>query len=92
MDRDSTVIDYLLAGGAAYIFIFLKAFQQRNVAHYTLKFIMPTSYFIACVEVFVVWKIAQSGWHLPLVFALGTGGGLGALSATIFHRRFISNG
>lgn len=87
---------YFIVGVAQFFFVFLKAFQQRNVAWASFPWIPPTSYAIAGFEVMVIWNIAQSGlgWnqYWILVFAMGTGGLSGALLATYLHKRFISNG
>lgn len=70
-------------------FIGLKAFQQRNVmgAHYWL--IALTSYLLASVEVYVIWKMAQHGPTLAMVATLGAAGGSGACLATWLHQRHV---
>ncbi len=78
-----------LAFGASYVFIFLKATQQRNVAFDNYWWVMPTSMAMAAVEVYVIARVAQAGWYWPLVLVIGLGAGLGALSAMLFHKRFI---
>lgn len=74
---------------ANFAFIGLKAFQQRNVmgAHYWL--IACTSYLLASVEVYVIWKMAQHGPTLAMVATLGAAGGSGACAATWLHRRHV---
>ena len=74
---------------ANFAFIGLKAFQQRNVmgAHYWL--IIITSYLLASVEVYVIWKMAQHGPTLTMVATLGAAGGSGAALATWLHRKHI---
>ena len=85
----------LLAGVAYFIFVFFKAFQQRNVAFMHYKWVLPTSYMMACTEVFVISLVAHEAvqglsWGL-LWFALtiGTGGGLGAVIAMWIHYRHV---
>lgn len=85
----------LLAGLAYFIFVFFKAFQQRNVAFMHYRWILPISYAMACTEVFVISLVALEAsqglsWDL-LWFALtiGTGGGLGAVVSMYLHNRYV---
>ena len=73
-----SILELLAMFGASFVFVFAKAFQQRNVmgAHYAL--ILVTSYAMAAVEVFIVWKVALAGPSVELVAAYGTAGGTGA--------------
>lgn len=75
---------------ASFVFIFLRAFQQRNVAFDNYAAIMPTSLLMAATEVVVIVNIATMGWHLPLVLAVGIGSGSGALCAMIAHKRIFN--
>jgi hypothetical protein len=79
-----------LAFGAMFVFVFLKAFQQRNVAFDHYWWVMPTSLGMAATEVYVIARIAAGGWHWSLVLVIGVGAGLGALSAMLLHKRFVS--
>lgn len=76
-----------LAFGASFIFIFLKAFQQRNVIHDNFKWVFPTSIGMALTEYGVIAIIAARGYHLPLVLAAGVGAGLGSMGAMVLHRK-----
>lgn len=85
----------LFAGLAYFIFVFFKAFQQRNVAFMHYNLVLPISYLMACTEVFVISLVAHEAaaglsWGL-LWFALtiGTGGGLGAVLAMWIHHRHV---
>jgi len=85
----------LAAGVAYFVFVFFKAFQQRNVAFMHYKWILPISYAMACTEVFVISLVAVEAsqglsWGL-LWFAatIGTGGGVGAVASMYLHNRFI---
>ena len=85
----------LLAGVAYFVFVFFKAFQQRNVAFMHYKWILPISYMMACTEVFVISFVAYEAtqglsWQL-LWFALtiGTGGGLGAVISMWIHHKYV---
>ena len=83
------MIEYGLAGGAMFVFVFLKALQQRNVAFDNYWWIMPVSLGMAAMEVYVIARIAAGGWHWALVLVIGVGAGLGALSAMVLHRKFV---
>lgn len=87
----------LIAGVAYFIFVFFKAFQQRNVAFMHYRWILPISYLMATTEVFIISLVAHEAvkgitWSL-LWFALtiGTGGGFGALAAMYLHKRHVSH-
>ena len=74
---------------ASFVFIFIKAFQQRNVAFDHYAWIVPTSLLMAAAEVYVIANIATKGYSLWLVLSVGLGSGLGALSSVIVHKRFL---
>jgi len=80
---------YIIIFLASCISIFLRAFQQRNVAWAYYWWITATAYFIAIVEIYVISNIAQRGWSWPLVLIIGTGGAIGAVSATWMHKTYI---
>ena len=77
-----------LSFAASFVFVFLKAFQQRSVAFDNYAWVLPTSLAMSATEVFVVANVASTGWNLPLVLAIGFGGGIGCLIAMVAHRRF----
>ena len=77
---------FIAAFAASYLFIALKALQQRQVIHDDYLYIIPTSMAMAACEVFVVHNIAVQGWSFGLVFSIGIGSGLGCLSAMVFHK------
>lgn len=79
----------LTAGIASAVFVFLKAFQQRNVAFDNYIAVMPVSFLMACTEVYVIGTVAASGWHFPLVTAIGVGAGLGCMSAMYLHHHIF---
>ena len=74
---------------AVFCYVFVRAFQQRNVAFAHYWWMVPTSYLMAMLDVFIIVFVAQSGWHIPIVLANGTGGALGALCAVFLHKRFV---
>lgn len=80
---------YLWPFLASYFFIFLKSWQQLNVVRALYWWIVPTSLFMACVEVFVIAQVAVRGWDIHLVIAVGLGGGMGSACATWVHKRFV---
>lgn len=77
---------YLLAFAAAFVFIFLKAWQQLNVVHKQYLWILPTSMSMAVCEVYVIATTAQNGWGW-IVLAVGLGSGLGAMASMWLHER-----
>jgi len=85
----------IMAGLAYCVFVFFKAFQQKNVAFDHYKWVMPISYAMAATEVLVISLIAvkaAQGLNWDMVWfalSIGTGGGLGAVAAMRFHNRFI---
>lgn len=80
---------HLTAFAASFAFVFLKAFQQRNVAFDNYGWIFPTSIAMAATEVYVVASVAKNGWHVWLVLAIGAGAGLGALGAMLIHKKWV---
>lgn len=80
---------YLLLAGAQFLFVFLKAFQQRNVAFDNFIAVIPVSILMAATEVFVVAKVASTGWHPGVVLSIGLASGGGAVSAMLLHRRLF---
>lgn len=78
----------IFAGLAMFVFVALKAWQQRNVAFDAPPWIVIlTSYGMAFTEVYVISVIVAVGYDLATVFAIGTGAGLGAVAAMVAHRK-----
>ena len=77
---------YLALAGASFLYVFLKAFQQRNVAFDNYVAIVPISLAMAAFEVFTVAKVAASGWSVGIVLAIGFASGSGAIAAMLAHR------
>lgn len=84
----------LIIFAVAYVFIFAKAYQQRNVIHNNWGWVPVFSYIMAYLELGAmsigILDIAENGWHRLLIlgFAQGTGGALGCLSAMWIHNRY----
>lgn len=67
----------------------LKAFQQKNVIANQYLAIIPVSYCMAACEVYIVYSVAKVGFSLPAVLAIGTGAGMGAITAMLAHNRLF---
>jgi hypothetical protein len=88
----------LIAGLVYFVAVFAKAFQQRNVAFVNYKMVMPISYLLAFADVTVIGLVAHTavnteGWVAMawMAFAVGTGGGLGAISAMFLHHKHFTH-
>ena len=86
----------LFAGVAYFVFVFFKALQQRNVAFMHYRWVLPVSYCMSTTELIVISVVAlkaigSESWTemIPMVFTVGTGGGLGAIIAMYVHPRWI---
>ena len=82
-------MEILYAGLAMFAFVFLKAWQQRNVAFDHYWPVLPTSLLMALTEVYVISIIVRVGYDIPIVLAIGTGAGLGALLAMVLHKHIF---
>lgn len=80
---------YLALAGASFLYVFLKAFQQRSVASDSFIAILPVSLGLAAMEVFTTAKVAATGWHIGVVLAIGLSSGSGAMVAMLIHRRLF---
>ena len=90
------MVTEILVGAANFLFIFMKAFQQRNVAFMHYGWVLPTSALMAVVEVGVVGAVAieatqaESFFDLSsLIGAIALGGGLGCMASMWVHHKFI---
>lgn len=77
---------YLAAGIVSFVNVFFKAFQQLNVVHHKIYWIIPVSYVMAACEVFIIWQIATAQ-NLWLLFPIGTGAGIGCILSMVLHKR-----
>lgn len=87
----------LVAAGAYFLFVFFKAFQQRNVAFDHYFWVMPLSYLMSTTEVIVISMVAidatnANNWTdmIPILIGVGTGGGIGALLAMYLHKKYLT--
>ncbi len=78
---------YVGIGVVNFAYIFLKAFQQRNVAYSNYLSLYPTGLLLALCEAWVIDTIAAQGVILPLILALWLGGATGAHCSIILHKR-----
>lgn len=75
--------------GSCFVYVLLRAFQQRNVAFDNYAWVIPTSYGMAMLDVFIIAFVAHQGWSPGIVIANGSGGCLGALCAMWLHKRWV---
>lgn len=77
----------------AYVFVFAKAYQQRNVIHNNWLAVPLFSFMMAFLELasvsIGVIDISQNGWHRLAVLGIaqGAGGALGCWTAMWLHNR-----
>lgn len=79
---------YALIFAASFAFVFLKAFQQLNVVRGAYPWVLPTSFAMACCEVYSIAAVAKQGWGF-VILPVGLGAGLGAMLAMFLHRKFV---
>lgn len=81
---------------ANFVFIFLKAFQQRNVAYMHYLPVIPTSILMALTEVYVIATIAVQALSGSLgvedILAIALGGGIGCMASMWAHNRLFKGG
>lgn len=73
----------------SFFYVFLRALQQRNVAFDNFLWVIPISWLMSGMDAFMIMQVAKADYTPALVFALGTGSGLGAMLAMYLHRRWI---
>jgi len=72
---------------ASYISVFVKAFQQRNVAFNNYLYVPVFSLAMAFTEVYIIINIVQMGASLDVVWKLAIGAVFGCWSAMYLHNR-----
>ncbi len=75
--------------GCSFVFVALKALQQRNVAFDNYLWVIPTSVCMGFVEYGTIILVVNSGYTIPTLLAAGLGAGTGALSAMLFHKKYV---
>lgn len=86
------MLQLVAVGTAAFLMVFFKSFQQRNVAYDNLAAIIPTSFALATTEFFVISTIALMGMNPFAVICYALGAGVGSLCATILHKKYMTKG
>ncbi len=84
---------YLAAFVVSTLYVFCKSLQQGNVTHRIYWLIPFISVIMAGLEIFVVATIARNAADglVWLALALGLGGGLGSVTATYLHHKFLES-
>ena len=80
---------YLFA--TSFIFVFLKAGQQRNVMGLHYWWVPPFSFGMAATEVYVIAAVSSYGYSIWAVLGMGTGGALGAVIAMFWHTKHFGS-
>jgi len=75
---------------ASYISVFVKAFQQRNVAFNNYLCVPVFSWAMAFTEVYIIINIVKLGASWDLVWKLATGAVLGCWSAMYLHNKLTN--
>ena len=78
----------LLTFAVAFVYISLRAFQQRNVSHANYSLIIPTSYLMALTDTYLIGAMVKSGLTLSFILTYGTAGAKGSVMAVILHKRW----
>lgn len=81
---------FLALFGATFFYVFLKAFQQRNVAFNHYLIVAPISMLMAAADVFAITKIAANGWSFGMVATIGAAGALGSMAAMLVHTKLFA--
>ena len=83
---------YFTAACAYGSYVFLKAFQQRNVVFDHYRWIFPISILMGIFEVTMlasIYKIFQNGSLLLAGVSIGVGGAIGAILAMLAHKKVM---
>jgi len=81
---------YLTLFAITLALVFIKALQQRNVAHGNTLLVIPTSFVFAALEIPSIGIVAKAFYEganiLLLVGASGSAAAIGCVAAIRFHR------
>ena len=87
---------YIALAFANFIYIFLKAFQSRNIAFLHYRWAMTTNVFLVAAEIFVMGNIALAvtygGW-VPILctfVSMCAGGGTGCIASMYIHDKYLT--
>jgi hypothetical protein len=85
------VIALLAAAAASFLFIGLKAIQQRQVMRAQYARMPALSIGMAFCEIFIMANVVRSSGDTAglvlLALAIGLGGGMGSIAGTWIHKR-----
>ena len=84
------ILSYSIATLAAFITVFLRGFQHKNVIAGKLKLIAITSYAISFMDVVMIGLVTREGW--TLAFFCGTGAAFGMVLSVMLHDRLFGKG
>ena len=76
---------------AATLYVFLRAFQTRNITEGRYGVTVPFSYAIDFVGFYIIAQIAEQGYDLALLVWIGTGSALGTLLAMAIHKKVFND-
>ena len=77
---------------ASFISVFVKAFQQRNVAFNNYISVPLFSFGMAFTEVYIVINIVELGASWDVIWRLAVGAVLGCWTAMYLHNRLHNKG
>lgn len=86
------LMEIFYASLAMFLFVGLKAFQQRNVGGLHYWPIVPISVLMVASEAYVIVAIASRGWDLVFILVVGSAAGLGSIIAMYLHTRIFRRG
>jgi hypothetical protein len=91
MNLSVLMIPEVVVGAANFLNVFIRAFQQRNVAHLHYRWVMPTSAMFALGDMVVIASVAALGPSLWMWLSLALGGGLGCLASMKLHETLVKH-
>lgn len=90
------MIELAAVFAANFLFIFLKAFQQRNVMGLHYAWVVPTSFAMAVAEVGVIGIVAVKATQAehfldmwPMIVSIALGGGIGCVASMWVHYKIV---
>lgn len=86
----SDLIPYAAVFAASFVYVGLRAFQQKNVTGNKYAWVLPVAMMMAVLDVYLIATFASEGVGVVCV-AAGLGAGLGCIAAMRLHD-FIHRG